>query len=321
MQTLSALLTEGEKMNKILLFSTPKYKYLADKIYNEQFFEYGEIEIKKFPDGERYQRIISEVKDRNVVIISGTISDEETLTLYDLACAIAKYDAKKLTIVVPYYGYSTMERAVKYGEVVTAKTRARLLSAIPNAKDGNHFIMVDLHSEGIPFYFEGDVTSKHLYAKKVIREAALNMAERHGYNDFILASTDAGRAKWVESLANDMGVGGAFVLKRRISGTNTQVTAINADVKGKFVIIYDDMIRTGGSLIHAAQAYKDAGAENIAVISTHGLFPDGAVKKLRDSGLFSEIIVTDTHPNALMYESEFLKTVSVSELIRSELME
>jgi len=306
-------------MKKILLFSTPEYKYLAQKVYDEQFFEYGEIEVKTFPDGERYQRIISDVKNRNVVIISGTISDKETLTLYDLACAIAKYDAKKLTIVIPYYGYSTMERAVKYGEVVTAKTRARLLSTIPNAKDGNHFIMIDLHSEGIPFYFEGDVTSKHLYAKKVIKKAALNLAKELNYNDFILASTDAGRAKWVESLANDMGVGGAFVLKRRISGTNTQVTAINADVEGKLVIIYDDMIRTGGSLIHAAQAYKNAGADKIAVISTHGLFPNDAVKRLKDSELFIKIIVTDTHPNALKYEGDFLKVVSVGELIRGEL--
>lgn len=306
--------------NKTVLFATPSYEYLANKIYNQEYFEKGELEIKYFPDGERYQRIISDVKAREVVIISGTISDEETLTLYDLACAIAKYDAKKLTIVIPYYGYSTMERAVKEGEVVTAKTRARLLSSIPNAKDGNHFIMLDLHSEGIPFYFEGDATSKHLYTKNVIKKAAKDLAKELNYSDFILASTDAGRAKWVESLANDMGVGAAFVLKRRISGTDTQVTAINADVEAKLVIIYDDMIRTGGSLLNAVQAYKNAKASDIAVISTHGLFPNNAIKKLKDNGLIKKVIVTDTHPNALKYENEFLRVVSISDIVRNELI-
>jgi len=307
--------------NKPLLFSTPSYKYLADDIFDNNFLEYGKLEIKKFPDGERYQRILSNVKDRDVIIISGTISDEETLTLYDLACAIVKYDARKLTVIISYYGYSTMERAIKYGEVVTAKTRARLLSAIPNAKDGNHFIMIDLHSEGIPFYFEKDVTTKHLYAKKIIKDLAFELADELGYNEFILASTDAGRAKWVESLANDMGVNGAFVLKRRLSEKNTEITAINADVKGKFVIIYDDMIRTGSTLIKAAKAYKSPGAEEIAVISTHGLFPDNALENLEKTSLTKKIAVTNTHPNALKYESNFLKIKSISKILKEELLQ
>jgi len=305
--------------NKTLLFSTPSYNYMADKVFDKTIFEKGELEIKYFPDGERYQRITSDVENRNVVIIAGTISDEEVLTLYDLASAIVKFDAKKLTIVIPYFGYSTMERAIKRGEIVTAKTRARLLSSIPNAKDGNHVIMIDLHSAGIPYYFEGDITTKHLYAKNVVKEAALNLAKELNYSDFILASTDAGRAKWVESLANDMEVSGAFVLKRRISGSNTQVTAINADVKGKLVIIYDDMIRTGGSLINAAQAYKDAGAKEIAVISTHGLLPDESINKIKNSGLFKKVIVTDSHPNAVKLESEFLNIVTVSDIIKREI--
>jgi ribose-phosphate pyrophosphokinase len=203
---------------------------------------------------------------------------------------------------------------------VTAKTRARLLSAIPSAKDGNHVIMIDLHSEGIPFYFEGDITTKHLYAKEFVKKAARDLAKELNYNDFILASTDAGRAKWVESLANDMDVGGAFVLKRRISGSDTQVTAINADVNGKLVIIYDDMIRTGGSLINAAQAYKDAGASDIAVISTHGLLPHGSIEKIQNSGLFKKVIVTNTHPNAVKLESDFLKVISIADIIRNELV-
>jgi ribose-phosphate pyrophosphokinase len=91
----------------------------------------GKVEVKDFPDGERYQRIVSDISDKDVILVAGTISDQDTLELYDLACALVKYGARSLDLVIPYFGYSTMERSVKRGEVVTAKTRARLLSSIP----------------------------------------------------------------------------------------------------------------------------------------------------------------------------------------------
>src|SRR5204862_2695515 len=125
-------------------------------------FEPGDIERDSFPDGETYNRITSGVKGRDVILVGGTISDTDTMEVYDLGCALVKYGAQSLTLVVPFYGYSTMERAVKGGEVVKAKTRARLLSNIPSAREGNRVFMVDLHSEGIPHYFEGNITTEHL---------------------------------------------------------------------------------------------------------------------------------------------------------------
>ncbi|MFN3491513.1 MAG: ribose-phosphate pyrophosphokinase, partial [Anaerolineales bacterium] len=91
------------------------------------------------------------------------------------------------------FAYATMERAVRPGEVVTAKTRAALLSAIPPACSGNRIVLLDLHSEGIPHYFEGELTAIHVYGKPIIRA----LARRLGGDDFVLACTDAGRAKWV----------------------------------------------------------------------------------------------------------------------------
>lgn len=136
-----------------------------------------------------------------------------------------------------------------------------------------------------------------------------------GGKDFVLASTDAGRAKWVESLANDMGVNAAFVFKRRISGRKTVITSISADVKGKKVVIYDDMIRSGGTLINAARAYKKAGATEISVVATHGLFIENAVQKLKDSTLFNGIAVTDSHPNALKIKDRFVRIKSIAGLV------
>ena len=120
-----------------ILFSTEKYEYMKKRIHQTHPLSGdGEVERKTFPDGERYQRIATDVMGMHAVIVGGTISDTDTLELYDMACAIAKYGARRLTIVIPYFGYSTMERSTKHGEVVTAKTRARLLSAIPWCPDG-----------------------------------------------------------------------------------------------------------------------------------------------------------------------------------------
>ena len=276
-----------------LVFSLPEYRGMQAQLCatgNEP----GELHIDTFPDGERYMRIASHVDGRDVVLLGGTISDAATLTIFDLGCALVRCGARRLTLIVPYYGYATMERAVRPGEVVTAKTRAALLSAIPMASYGNRILLLDLHAEGIPHYFEGGLTAFHVYAKPVLRD----VITRLGGPDFVLACTDAGRAKWVESLANDVGVTAAFVFKRRLSGDHTEVSALDAQVQGKRVVIYDDMIRTGGSLIGAARAYQRAGATSIAAVTTHALLPGDSLAKLQRSGLFTDLVCTDSHPRA-----------------------
>jgi len=295
-----------------LIFATSIYDYLKKEIANLSEIEIGETEKNDFPDGEHYQRIITNPEDRDIIIIGGTISDADTLEIFDLACALVKYGARTLTIVIPYFGYSTMERAVKDGEIVKAKTRARLFSAIPSASVGNKIIMIDLHSEGISHYFEGSVRTTHLYAKDLILEAILELAEG---KEFVLASTDAGRAKWVQSLANEIGVTPAFVFKKRLSGEETEITAVSAQVKDKNVIIYDDMIRTGGSLLGAAKAYKSNGAADISVVTTHGVFPGSALDKLKDSKIINKIICTNTHPQAKKLAGDFLQVKSVASII------
>ncbi len=295
-----------------LVFALPEYRGMQERLC-EAGHEAGEVAIDTFPDGERYMRIVSEASGRDVVLLGGTTSDAATLMLFDLGCALVRCGALRLTLIVPYYGYATMERAVRPGEVVTAKTRAALLSAIPMASYGNRILLLDLHAEGIPHYFEGGLTAFHVYAKPVLRDAITRL----GGDDFVLACTDAGRAKWVESLANDVGVTAAFVFKRRLSGDRTEVSALDAQVQGKRVVIYDDMIRTGGSLIGAARAYKQAGATSLAAVATHGLFPGESLAKIQASGLFTDIVCTDSHPRALALRSQGLVVESIGHLFLS----
>jgi ribose-phosphate pyrophosphokinase len=211
--------------------------------------------------------------------------------LYDIAATIVQLGAASLSIIIPYFGYSTMERAVQQGEVVKAKTRALLLSTIPSATTNIKIFLFDLHSEGIPFYFDNHVRTAHIYCKQVIKQAIdIFITE-----PFVLAATDAGRAKWVESLAEEWQMQAAFAYKTRVDGSTTKITGVNADIKNKIVVIYDDMIRTGGTLMQAAEAYHNLGAKAIYVATTHGIFCGNALDKIQAQGIIKKVIATDTH--------------------------
>jgi ribose-phosphate pyrophosphokinase len=301
---------------KPLVFSTATYGYLGDAIAKHGGWEHGVITRKTFPDGEHYLRIDTDPADRDVILVGGTSDDQTTLELYDLACGLVTGGAYRLRLVIPFYGYSTMERGVRPGEIVTAKTRARLLSSIPMASRGTQVFMLDLHVASIAYYFEGGIRTIHVYGKSLVTAAA----RRLGGDDFVLACTDAGRAKWVESLANDLNVEAAFVYKRRLDGSSTEVTGVSAQVAGRRVVIYDDMIRTGGSLLGAAQAYKDAGAIQIDAIATHGLFPADSLAKIQASGLLGRVVVTDSHPRAVALANDFLHVDSTAQLLTEHLI-
>jgi ribose-phosphate pyrophosphokinase len=302
-------------MPEPLVFSIAAYDYLGGAIAAGGGWELGRVVRETFPDGERYHRIETDPADRDIVLVGGTIDDAAALELYDLACGLATGGAYRLRLVIPFYGYSTMERSVRPGEVVKAKTRARLFSSIPQASRGTQVFLLDLHVDAIAHYFEGAIRTVHVYGKRLVTAAARGL----GGDDFVLACTDAGRAKWVESLANDLGVDAAFVFKRRTAGDATHVTGVSARVAGKRVVIYDDMIRTGGSLLEAAAAYRAAGAVAIDAVATHGLFPGGSLEKIEARGLLGSVAVTDSHPRAVELAAArpdgFLRVESIAGLL------
>lgn len=282
-----------------MLIPLPGYETMADEIARllGQPGAVAYAAVERFPDGEAYHRL-PEVRGQHVVLIGGTVDDAHFLELLDTASAAVMYGAQKLTLVVPYFGYSTMERAIKDGEVVKAKTRARLVSAIPRSPLGNEIHMVDLHSEGLVHYFENGMFARHVYAKQVICNGIRTYAANA---PIILGSVDAGRAKWVQSLAQDLNAPAAFALKQRISATETKLVALSQSEfdPAAIVFIYDDMIRTGGSLLKAAKAYATAGAKRIVAIATHGVLPGSSLKRIQDDGSIERVLVTDSHPRAV----------------------
>ncbi len=283
-------------MSKKIVFTISSYAYMADAFVAEGGFDRGAIERRTFPDGERYLRLLDDAWGRDVVLLGGTPTDGDWLELYDLGCAISRSGARSLAIVMPYFGYATMERAVFPGEVVTAKSRARLISAIPPCEGGSRVFLFDLHTDGIEFYFSDNHTTRHLYGAPIVTSSVKAMM---GDTPYVLGATDAGRAKWVQSLARSLGVEPAFVYKKRDPSTGgLSVTGINADVSGKDVVLYDDMIRTGSSLVQAGRAYLSQGAARVHAIASHLVLPGDSLEKIRAAGVFTHLVGTDSHPGS-----------------------
>lgn len=298
------------------LLSSVYYQYLKENLLKlNPNFKNIDIEKQTFPDGEHYWRIEDshEISGKPAIYICGTINDEAILEAYNIACTLVRESCSSLHLVVPYFGYSTMERAVQSGEIVTAKNIAQLFSSIPPSAQGNYIYLVDLHSINMQYYFEHTIHPIHLTTEPLIYKIISDIRAKEG--EVVLASADTGCAKWIEKMSDDLGLEDAFIVKQRISGAETVVKALKANVKDKNVIIFDDMLRSGGTIINAAQAYKSMGAKDIFVICVHGIFIHGAVEKLKESGLIKSVYCTNTHSHAQNIHDDFVKIFDVSEII------
>lgn len=279
----------------VLLSGLGNYKNLAAEItacFPLGFAEKLSVAEESFPDGERYHRINQPLIRRDVVIVCGTPDDAHFLDLVDVSWVCAKNGAASLTLVVPYFGYSTMERGGKRGhEAIKAKIRLQLLSAIPHPFVS--ILFLDLHASGTENYLESTKCGYHKYAEPVI----LNEIRRlTGQSPFAIGSTDGGRSKWVQELADQCDVPTLVCLKTRESGSKTTLKDIQGDAAGLHVVIYDDMIRTGGSLIQAARGYLAQGAVRVDAVATHGVLPGDAAEAVLSCGAVGRLSVTDSLP-------------------------
>lgn len=259
----------------------------------------GRLETKKFSDGEVYHRFLTDVRNKNVVIVGSAEKDSEFMELFDLGCAAVKYGAKTLSFVIPYFGYSTMERAVKEGEVVKAKTRARLFSSVPLAHQGNNIFLMDLHVDTLVHYFEGSINAIQLSAVPVLIEKVKEKITERGVKDFIVASADMGRSKMVQKICQELSCDCAFIVKKR-DGDKVSAQPAGVDCKDKVVIIYDDMIRSGNSIVAAKKVYMSHGAKEVWVVTTHGVFTE---KNNLELNLIENKFLTNSHDNYIVGRS------------------
>ncbi|MCB0317639.1 MAG: bifunctional nicotinamidase/pyrazinamidase [Bdellovibrionales bacterium] len=303
--------------SEIMIFAVPGYEYMRDQICKDPNYIAGSLTEEIFPNGEIHRELDTEADYRGKdVVLIGSTDNEHFFSVLDFSRELAT-EVKTLTIVVPFYRYSTQERSKRRGEVAIAKNRAQMLSDLPKTTELNKVILIDLHAEVIESFFNRDqITPIQIHAEKLIATAI----STHVGSNTVIASADTGRHEAVISLANLLESPHALINKVRISSTETKIVGeIKGDVKGKDVIIYDDMIRSGGTALGAARKYLDAGAKSVTLAATHADFTADAVEKLKNSGLFKQLIVTDTWPGSQKINNDFVKVVSASDLITQAL--
>lgn len=285
-------------MKEPFIITTPSSRYFAELISKKLGIQIQELKTKHFPGGEQYHRILNEDRfafvNRDIIFVTSTDTDENIETLYRCGCALQKFGARKIIFVIPFLGYSTMERGVKPNEIVSLKTTIRKFSIIPEASRGNYFLMMDLHVSSTVHFFEGNARPFELYAEPELTKAIKGII-KPDFDNLIFASADLGRPYWVKAYANKFNTKMAFVDKTRFED-DTEVFAVIGNVTGKDVIIYDDMTRSGGTLIKASDAYLKEGAKSVSAVLSHAAFDKIEVANLLDQSALKRIVMTNTHP-------------------------
>lgn len=299
-------------MSKPLVASTRPSQYFADRIAEQ--LGVGQLQIERgvfggsrkhllspaerelFGDGEKHIRLDikewNELSGRDVILVGATHTDDALLDVQRVGYTLAANGARQIVIVNPFYGYSTMERAKKPGQVITAKTNAVVLSrAIKSGQLGNSFLLHDLHVQTILGFFEGSARAQELYGQSVLVPAI----ERLGLGSIVIASADLGHSDWVEAFAKKFKSGLALISKERVDETS-HVNAVIGDVHGKNVVIVDDMTRSGTTAVNAADAYLNAGAKDVHLVLSHFAINDPSVADLLQTSCIKKIITTNTHP-------------------------
>lgn len=245
---------------------------LAKELASVMGCDYIQAATTTFPDGECYTRIDAEKLGDDVVIVQTTSPDSKLIELLLLQDAVRRLGAKSITLVIPYFGYARQDRVFKPGEPESAKVMCQHLDM-----NCDRVITVDIHKEAVLNYFNHP--HKDLKAAPVIAEYF------KGKGIDMVLSPDIGAAGRAKMVGEVMGVPYDHLEKTRLSGTDVRIAPAKADVKGKKVLIVDDMISTGGTIIAAAYALREAGAAGISVACTHGVFVNNAIEKFTGSSL------------------------------------
>jgi ribose-phosphate pyrophosphokinase len=226
----------------------------------------------RFPDTECYTRIDSEKLDDDVVIVQNTYPDSNLIEMFLLQDAVKKMGAKTITLVIPYFGYARQDRVFKPGEPESAKVMAKHLGMVCD-----RVITIDIHKETVLDHF--DCPHRDLKAASAIADQFKNKGI-----DLVL-SPDLGAKNRAQSVGERMGVPYDHLEKIRLSGSDVKISPAKMDCKGKNILIVDDMISTGGTIVAAKQALKEAGAKSVSVACTHGIFVNNALERLTGNSL------------------------------------
>jgi ribose-phosphate pyrophosphokinase len=235
-------------------------------------------EFRKFPDGELYTRVMDKFTGDNVTIIQSTVTDSDFVSLLQLIDVCS--DASRINVVIPYMGYARQDKRFKPGEPVSARAIAKAIKA-------NTVYTINIHDESILDHF--DAKTVNLDATPVIGKYIKNLELK----DPLIISPDDGAIGLAQNASKDMGIDYDFLEKTRLSGETVSIKPKSVAVKGRDVIILDDIISTGGTMAETITLLRIQGAHDVYTACVHPVLSNNAVLKLFKAGV-KGIIATDT---------------------------
>lgn len=284
---------------------------LAEEIAEHLGVQLSEPNLGEFANGEIHCKFGESVRGGDVFIVqSHTASDGKTINdsimeQLIMVDAARRASAKRITVVCPFYGYARQDRKAEGREPITARLLANMFSAAGTGR----MVSVDLHSGQIQGFFDKPVD--HLTAMPVLVDYMRGLGD-----DLVVVSPDAGRVKVAERYANDLHADLAIVHKRRVKGQKNAVEArdVVGEVEGRTCVLIDDMIDTGGTIVAAAEQLAERGASRIFACTTHGVFSDPAIDRIKNS-VIEKVAMTNTLPLPSEKQCDKIEVLSVAAII------
>jgi ribose-phosphate pyrophosphokinase len=247
----------------------------------------GAVKIERFADGEKVIRIEDDVRGRDCFVVQSTCKpvDEHLVELLIYLDCLRRASASRITAVIPYFGYARQDRKDEGRVPITAKLVANIITIA----GANRVLAIDLHAPQVQGFF--DIPVDHLAGELVLSKYFKDKK----IGNLTVVSPDVGNMKIASSYAARLGGELAIVHKKRVSGSKAIAQEIIGEVKGRNILMCDDIIATAGTVCSAAKLVKERGAEKIYVGATHGIFAGQALERLKETPI-DEIVVTDTIP-------------------------
>jgi ribose-phosphate pyrophosphokinase len=290
---------------RLRLFTGNANRPLASAICDCLGVELGDATVDQFADGETSVRINENIRGSDIFIVQPTFAPATNLMeLLVMIDAVRRASARRVTAVIPYFGFQRQDRKDQPRVPITAKLVANLITTA----GADRVMTMDLHSAQIQGFF--DIPFDHLYAAPVLVDYFLRLR----IPNTVVVAPDIGSVKMARAYAKRLSASLAIVDKRRPRPDAVEMMNVIGEVDGKNVVIFDDIISTGSTLVEAARALRDAGAHEIYAACTHGVLCGDARDRIMDSVL-KELVLTDSIPHDPSWLPEKIKVLSVAALL------
>ncbi|MEM6910832.1 MAG: ribose-phosphate pyrophosphokinase [Verrucomicrobiota bacterium] len=285
------------------IISGTAHRVLGERIAESVGTRLTDVSVTRFPDGETFVKINENIRGRDVFLIQPTCppTNENLMELLIMVDAARRASAKQITAVIPFFGYARQDRKDQPRVAITAKLVANLLVA----SGVDRVLTMDLHAAQIQGFF--DIPVDHLYASPIM----IKHIRDQGLHDLTIVSPDVGGLKMCYAFSKVLGGDLAIVAKHRVSATEVEALNVIGEVKGRDVLIVDDMTETAGTLVSAAKILKERGARSIRAGVSHCVLSELGRERLLESPI-EELISTDSVP---MAKGEKVTALSVAPLL------